>query len=348
MNKSIKLFICFFATLVCITIAYPTSYYIPNVPYHRQETQYNCGDASLQMVLEYYGRKIDQLEIDDVARTSNKVGTSSYDIIRTPRFSVMSASQGTDEKEHEVKHGFKGHPLGLLSVGYSSANLWLDELKSLVANDIPVIVLMAYLPTDLGGHFRVIVGYDDEQEIIYSNDPWDRDGQPRLFNMSYTEFTQLWNYTEPQSPRGTPFFGSIMFPLTMESSSQQLSGTNQTKITASFSYDSPFPIDNINATLPTGLSALTSLILPNGAILAQNLPDQQSSYVTPTSQLSQGSSNSFSWIIECENTCGGYSYQVETEIVITDSVPLTYFRNSYSFPTYTYMDIVGNTITSSI
>ncbi|EGC40351.1 hypothetical protein DICPUDRAFT_25333 [Dictyostelium purpureum] len=349
MNKLILSLIIAIVGVVAYVKAIPSAYSIPNVPYHRQETQYNCGDASLQMVLEYNGRKVDQKQLDDVARTSNKVGTCSYDIVRTPRFSILSSTQGTDEPKHEAQHGFKNYPLGLLSVGYSSATLWLDELKALVAQDFPVIVLMAYLPTDRGGHFRVITGYDDNNQIIMSHDPWDRDGQPRFFNMSYTEFVDLWNYVEPESPRGTPYMGAIMYPLNVESSAELLSG-NQTKVTASFSYDNYFPIDNINATLPTGLQALTSIKLPKGVELSQStelLNSQQSSYTT--SSFTQNSKYSFSWIIECDSTnCDGYTYEITTEIIITDSLPYTYFRNGFNFPAYSYIDAVGTTISVTI
>ncbi|KAL9652105.1 hypothetical protein ABK040_015931 [Willaertia magna] len=108
---------CAFATTVKVTT---TRYIIPNVPYFEQETEYTCGPASLDMSLSYfhfitssgkknlnnkinnindhtinsnsYINKFDQRAIADVARTSNKTGTSASDIIRSGRFSPFSST----------------------------------------------------------------------------------------------------------------------------------------------------------------------------------------------------------------------------------------------------------------
>ena len=49
----------------------PEAYLIPNVPYHRQLTDFTCGDASLEMVLNYYGPDVSQFSIVDAARTTS-------------------------------------------------------------------------------------------------------------------------------------------------------------------------------------------------------------------------------------------------------------------------------------
>ncbi len=48
---------------------------VHNVPYHRQVTEYSCGDASMQMLLHWSGADIDQRAIIDVMRTSPYEGT---------------------------------------------------------------------------------------------------------------------------------------------------------------------------------------------------------------------------------------------------------------------------------
>lgn len=48
---------------------------IPNVPFHRQITEYSCGDASLEMLLHWSGMDVDQRAIMDVMRTSSYEGT---------------------------------------------------------------------------------------------------------------------------------------------------------------------------------------------------------------------------------------------------------------------------------
>lgn len=48
---------------------------IPNVPYHRQITDYACGDASSEMVLHYWlSPDVDQRAIIDVLRTTTEDG----------------------------------------------------------------------------------------------------------------------------------------------------------------------------------------------------------------------------------------------------------------------------------
>jgi len=49
----------------------PEAYLIPNVPYHRQLTDFTCGDASLEMLLNYYGPDVSQFSIVDAARTTS-------------------------------------------------------------------------------------------------------------------------------------------------------------------------------------------------------------------------------------------------------------------------------------
>jgi len=61
----------------------------------------------------------------------------------------------------------------------------------------PIIVLQHYSSNfSQGGHFRVVVGYDDAEDVVILHDPWDRDGQPRLIKFNSSEFCLLWNYTE--------------------------------------------------------------------------------------------------------------------------------------------------------
>ncbi|KAF2073831.1 hypothetical protein CYY_004858 [Polysphondylium violaceum] len=338
----IKSSLLLLVTIVVIAInAIPTAYQIQGIPYHRQVTEYNCGDASMEMVFGHLNREIDQYQLDDIARTSDTDGTSSYDIVRSFQFSVMSSSMGLDEKDHEVKYGFKKYPLGLLSIGFASSDFWIDELKSMIALDIPVITLMAYLPSDRGGHFRVIYGYDDESQTIYSLDPWDRQGQPRLYNMSYSLFENLWNYTEPQSPRGLPFFGAMAWSLPVQG--QASTNGNQSSISYSFNYVNPFPFDNVNTSLPTPLQALTTITPLSKDILIMK---PSSGISTPGSQVIQNKELNFLFEVECvaPTGCKGLEVQITTSILVTGSLPYTNYKQTTFYLGYNYNDMLGETI----
>ncbi len=64
-----------FAILLAACAATALSGMIPNVPYHRQATDYSCGDASVEMVLHYWASPdVDQRSIIDALRTSEENG----------------------------------------------------------------------------------------------------------------------------------------------------------------------------------------------------------------------------------------------------------------------------------
>jgi len=42
---------------------------------------FSCGDASLEMVFDYWGHDINQYSIMNVARTTREEGTSSFDMV---------------------------------------------------------------------------------------------------------------------------------------------------------------------------------------------------------------------------------------------------------------------------
>ncbi|EFA84225.1 hypothetical protein PPL_03302 [Heterostelium album PN500] len=316
----------------CYAYAIPSEYLIKTVPYHRQVTDYNCGDASLQMVFGYYGQDINQEQIDDVARTSKHEGTSSYDIVRTAQFSILSQSQGTDKKKKELNHGFPNYPYGLNAVGYSSNEEWMDGLKSAISLNIPIIVLMHYSLEDPGGHFRVVIGYNDDLETITTLDPWDRDGQPQVYTLSYSNFTALWNYTEKDSPRGTPFFGVAIWPLNVDIVA--FSNGNQTTFNVKFDYTNPIPFLSELQLLPKTLGTITNFIAPKDSQFVS-----ASSYTT--GPINEGDTVKSLFVVNCPGgSCHGL-FIANVEILIQASVPYTYDRNHYYYPPYSYIDVIG-------
>lgn len=71
--KSYLLFIFICAVLYVDALSRPQKYRI-DVPYHRQLTDFGCGDASLQMILDYYGVQANQFSIMDVMRSTMHEG----------------------------------------------------------------------------------------------------------------------------------------------------------------------------------------------------------------------------------------------------------------------------------
>jgi hypothetical protein len=165
---------CILVSSAATTITLPEAYLIENVTQHKQLTGLSCGPAALEISYDFWGVDIDQKAIADVARSSS-IGTYTWDMVRAGHFSHLSEAQGMFFPRNAPTAGFPDRPLGYASFDHSSDKMWWTELKSLIASDIPVILLMKYAPETDTGHYRVIVGYDEIQGIVYFIDPWDRD-----------------------------------------------------------------------------------------------------------------------------------------------------------------------------
>ena len=136
-------------------------HYIPGVPYVMQEDPYWCGPACLTMVLRYWGVNITQKEI----------AAEIYD-------PVTHLTYISDMEEYPRRFNFTVESM------FSD----IDELKELIKNGYPVIVLQKYSLTDTYGHFRVVLGYNDRTKIIMTNDPL----RHANYTIEYSVFKKLW------------------------------------------------------------------------------------------------------------------------------------------------------------
>jgi len=163
---------------------------VPNIPYHRQVTDYACGDGSSEMVLNYYGTDVDQRAIIDVLRTSADVGTLSDDIVRGARFSQFSSAPTTRTfpfpKEAPQAGWNKKRYYGYGGFLHRDTECWTDELKDVLAGGHPVILLMHYSdPSQQDGHFRVAFGYEETAGTFMLLDPWDRNNSDDSLPLGY-------------------------------------------------------------------------------------------------------------------------------------------------------------------
>ncbi len=130
-----------------------------DVPYLSQTENNWCGPASLAMVLNYWGVSVTQEEIAPFIINPYDNLTHSDDIV-----------------EYAENLGFIAF--------YGS--ITIEELKEKISNEHPVIVLQWFSPDYRVGHFRVVIGYD-EQKII-THDPILGQNHPFL----HDEFFELW------------------------------------------------------------------------------------------------------------------------------------------------------------
>ena len=162
---------------------------IPSVPHYYQDNSYYCGPASLEMVYDFYGPVISQLEIADVARADPSYGAFTDDLRRSTHFSKLSSSVG-----NEMIGSITGYTNR--SIGYGAFEEHLPSVNSLVnliEDGYPIVVLQWYDELHNSGHFRVVIGYvESDGNIIQliTHDPWFTAGPNYYIN--YVTFIDLW------------------------------------------------------------------------------------------------------------------------------------------------------------
>jgi len=219
---------------------YPPSYDIANVPYHTQETSWWCGPAALQMAFGYSGPDIPQSQIAGVANQNQSVGVYNDDLARAAQFSSHSTSV-----QNSGLHGYTGRALGYgmaYSVWDPGSGLFdrrYSDLKSLVSQNFPVVVLTYYSPPPSSGHFRVVKGYNDSLNVFIVHDPWYSGPGPMGpdVNFNQQQFVDtLWEYT---------YWGMITIPWNVAVSKPYSVSAGQTfTVTADVTYPGPFPMND--------------------------------------------------------------------------------------------------------
>lgn len=140
---------------------------IETVPFEKWLERNYCGPACLSMVLNYW----------DEARSFSQAGISAdiYD----------SASQATYNSElvfYPRSRGFESY----------SCQGSLPLLKEVVARGIPVIVLTKALKQIAKGHYRVVIGFDENSGQIIFDDPYFGDKMA----MTTKNFLKVWELGE--------------------------------------------------------------------------------------------------------------------------------------------------------
>jgi hypothetical protein len=238
--------------------SYPESYNIENVPFHYQETSWYCGMAALQMVFDYWGPFISQDDVGDVANEDPSYGSYADDLRRASHFSYISSAiqnpplQGYDERDL----GYCGN-----EVFWSDGEHYedrFDDLKNLIWNDYPVLVLTWYSSSHSSGHYRVVKGYDDWLNHFIVHDPWYSSpyfGPDVHFNQDFF-VDNLWAYSGRWGLLSAPWLTDLSVPPFVYTGDTIVVSVN-------FTYTAPHPFEGqFNA---LGISA--TLSVPAGYLL---------------------------------------------------------------------------------
>ncbi len=316
----------------------PLRHMISNIHQFDEITGLNCGPAALESVFAHFGPDVDQREIADVARTSS-IGTYVFDMMRAGHFSASSGAQGRFFPAAVSAHGYTGRGLGYASFGHAQASPWLDGLKSLVAQDIPPVLLMLFTPEPgSGGHYRILVGYDDLVQTAYFIDPWGRSND-RIANAdgtvswSYADLLAAWNYADYGS--AFPYFAMISLPwdIVLETRGQALDGKSF-QLSARVTYPCPAPFD---CSQSPAFNSVLQISLPSGLYLV-NQPER-----IELGTVAAGASLMVTWKIAVSGVLdAGASLQVTAQGEVSGAVPAAAWEGEVvSYPPYLYTDRIG-------
>lgn len=333
------------------TTALPESYLISDVPYHEQITGLSCGPATLEILYDFWGEDIDQKAIADVTRSSS-VGTYTWDMARAGFFSHLSSAQGRFFPRYAPKAGYSERPLGYASFAYSSDTFWWSNLKELIAQDIPVVLFMKFAPDDDTAHYRVIVGYDEGEGVVYFLDPWGRDlnretNPDGTVAWSMNDFESAWNYTGYGTSH--PYWGAVMMPwsVTIHINGGTTAGSIL-GVTAEITYPCPQPFDCSSS---YAFDAFTEIILPPN----MHLPEGSSR--SDIGFFQAGESVIVTWKVKLDTDGTDSSITVKATGLVSGAVPEVNWMgmeagqnkkgdnykkgNKNFYPAYTYTDEIG-------
>ncbi|MCJ7595714.1 MAG: C39 family peptidase [Desulfobacterales bacterium] len=136
---------------------------IQTVPYEKWLERNYCGPACLAMVLNYWDetRSFSQRKITDDIYDSESEATYNSELVLYPR------TKGFES------YSFQGN---------------LQVLKEVIGKDIPVIVLTKTIKQIAKGHYRVVIGFDDDEDQIIFHDPYFGGRNA----MTFKDFMKVW------------------------------------------------------------------------------------------------------------------------------------------------------------
>lgn len=145
---------------------------IASVPFEECAANNYCGPAALTMVLNFWDgkRSFNQREVASQVFDAHSQATYGSELVLYPR-----------------TKGF---------VSYSSRGC-LRQLREIVAEGIPVIVLMKTSRQVEKGHFRVVIGFDDDSRVLIFHDPYFGD----RVAMGLEDFESLWDLGKRRQTR---------------------------------------------------------------------------------------------------------------------------------------------------
>jgi len=137
---------------------------IKEVPFQKWKKKNYCGPAAMAMVLSYW---------TDNIQTQSKIAKG------------MHGFKG--EIAYNSEMVFYPRTMGLMSYSFNGD---IQTLKELIKKDIPLIVLHKPVKQINKGHYRVIIGFDENSQQVIFHDPL----LGKKFAAEYDTFNDLWHW----------------------------------------------------------------------------------------------------------------------------------------------------------
>ncbi|MEQ8188046.1 MAG: papain-like cysteine protease family protein [Candidatus Eremiobacterota bacterium] len=145
----------------------PAKHLIYGVPYEAQPSGSSyCGEASLYMIIHYWNEKSNVTQEELVQELFSPIFDSTF--------------------PSAIEHYLTSK--GFTIVTDRSGNM--ETIKQYICQDIPVLVVNSMTSMNNAGHFRLVIGYDDDQEEITCHDP----ALGNNYIMTYKEFSGAWDF----------------------------------------------------------------------------------------------------------------------------------------------------------
>ncbi|MCJ7607008.1 MAG: C39 family peptidase [Thermoplasmata archaeon] len=329
----------------------PETCLIEGVPLYQQIDGKGCGAVSLQMVFDYYGEFVDQREIYNAARSG---GTALPDMARAAQFSSLSTTVG-DRFPNMVVTGYTARSVGYAGFYYASETPWLEGLKEILAMGYPVITLVEWMPEIEGPHYRVIVGYDDNEEVMIINDGWSRElkddmgyvgssssladpnswdtEQVEGYRMTYDDFLLTWRC--PTGPWGVPdlAYGAVLvvpWEVSVSGPAEVVIG-EEFRVSARIEYPCVGPF--LSGTFPSFPASDTTVSLSMGAGIS--IVDSAAALEIGT--ILAGEVAEVSWTLVLDE-CGSDLLHLTVSASGLVSGSLDAWKD---YPAYDYVDLIG-------
>lgn len=138
------------------------------VPFFKQDTDYSCGAAALQMVFGFHHKVVSEKELIKELRSAKDVGTSHSALITRAK-----------------QEGF---------FVYTNNQSSLEEIAFFIKQELPVIVHFIE-PSGNEGHYAVVININNDH--ITLNDPWNGEG----FIMTRQAFEERWESSDHKNKK---------------------------------------------------------------------------------------------------------------------------------------------------